>query len=439
MDSSIKIMIIEDDAIDARFIKTVLGAAGYDADVSQHPNEALMVLNQHPYDLILVDLKMVDMNGMQILELIKRYYPTTEVIIITAHASIDTAVEAIRMGAYSYFVKGDPARKLLADIKTIATRKMEKNTGIYGESSAGASRLKTRGATFTNILSQADQLAAVGMNVLLVGAPGTGKKNFAQHMCKSTPQTDGPVYETDFSVDGESLSQQNAKDRLNIFLDQYGSTGTCVLLNIDQADPIILSEMLSILETRISRYSSKKALISVISTSTLQSIPKLKATYGSEFFFLYWGIKLELPEIRERREDLPLIAEDIVKKLSATFNVPTPDVDNSLLEYLSAATFVREFEGLETLVQRIFKVSSGAALTSDLIEQVEIGDILLKEEYLIFPSEPSSLKEAREQSEREFIKTVYARSGGNKTRTAAALGISSRQLYNMLKKYDLED
>ncbi|WP_421903697.1 sigma-54-dependent transcriptional regulator [Maridesulfovibrio sp.] len=200
MNNSFKIMIIEDDAIDARFIKTVLGAAGYDADVSQHPNEALTVLNQHPYDLILVDLKMVDMNGMEILELIKRYYPTTEVIIITAHASIDTAVEAIRMGAYSYFVKGDPARKLIADIKTIATRQMERSSGNHAETLVGASRLKTRGTIFTNILSQAGKIAASGMNVLLAGAPGTGRKSLAQHMCKNTHQTDGPVYEIDFPL-----------------------------------------------------------------------------------------------------------------------------------------------------------------------------------------------------------------------------------------------
>ncbi|WP_421903698.1 helix-turn-helix domain-containing protein [Maridesulfovibrio sp.] len=202
---------------------------------------------------------------------------------------------------------------------------------------------------------------------------------------------------------------------------------------------MVLSEMLSILEKRISRYSSKKAPISVISTSTLQSVPNLKATYGSEFFFHYWGMKIELPEIRDRKEDLPLIIEDIVKDLSAKQKIPAPDIDNSLLEHLSNAVFVREFEGLETLIQRLFNASSGAALTSDLIEQVETGDSLLREEHLIFPSEPSSQKEAREQSEREFIKTVYNRSGQNKTKTAAALGISARQLYNMLKKYHIEN
>ncbi|NDV24533.1 sigma-54 dependent transcriptional regulator [Desulfovibrio sp. JC022] len=437
MENNIKILIIEDDVIDARFIRTVLSSAGYDSDVAHHPNEALEVLNEHSYDLILVDLKMSDMGGMQILELVKRYYPATEVIIITAHASIDTAVEAIKLGAYSYFVKGDPARKLISDIKDIAGRKTEKNFDNPAETSVESSRLKTRGATFTSVLLQARKIASASMNVILVGTPGTGRKALAQHIGKSSSPKDGHAYEIDFPLTQE-LPHQTAKDELVNYLDQYGSAGTCIFLNIDQADPEILSDLLSTLETHIPHHSSGRTGISVISTSTSRSIPRLKVTYGSELFFHYWGSKTELPEMKERREDLPLVVEDFIEKLSIKQNAPTPEIDSSLIEHISTAFFAQEFEGLETLLQRLFEASSGAPLTSSLLEQVETDDILLQKGQLLFPTEPSSLKEARKQTEREFIKTIYDRSERNKSKTATALGISARQLYNMLKKYNLE-
>lgn len=438
MDNSFKILIIEDDAIDARFIKTVLSSAGYASDVAQHPNEALEALNEYPYNLVLVDLKMADMNGMQILELVKRYYPATEVIIITAHASIDTAVEAIRLGAYSYFVKGEPARKLIEDIKIIAGRQEKYSSEDLSETFAGASRLKARGVTFTSILSKADKISSAGMNVLLSGAPGTGRKALAQYMCKSSPKNDVPVYEIDFSTVTKDISRKKIAEQLNLFLEQHGSSGTFLLLNVDHADPGLLLEALSILEAHIPRYLLGSGAVSVVSTCSLRFIPDLKATYGSGFYFQYWGTQIELPGVKERREDLPLIVYDIVEKMSTKENIPTPAVDGSLLENLSRAVFVREFDGLEKMLQRLLEASSGAVLTSDLIEKIKTDDILLQKESLILSTEPSSLKEGREQYEREFIRTVYERSSGNKNRTAAALGISARQLYNMLNKYNIE-
>lgn len=440
MKKTFKILIVEDDIIDARFIENVIVSAGFYTKVAQSSESALTALSQTTYDLVLVDLKMIDMNGIEILALIKRYYPSTEVIIITAHASIDTAIESIRMGAHSYFIKGDPTRKLLDEIKTIADRQEATNSSRFSKVLPNIARLRTRGTTFANTLSQAETLASTGMNTLITGAHGTGKKVLARHMSRYDQHPNAPVYEIDFYSKSDSLPSQasTATYELNNFLEKNERRGVCLFLNIDHAEPATLNELLAVLNTQLPKKQTQKQSLPVISTCSIQSTSSLNTTYGAANFFRYWGIKLELPEIADRREDIPLVIEHILNNLCSEHNTPEVTVDAKLLHYLSESSFIEEFAGLEKLVERLFKATSGEKLTLDLMEHIKTNDILLLQKHPFSPGEPSSLKDAREQSERAFINTIYNRCGRNKTRAAAALGISSRQLYNMLKKYHLE-
>ncbi|MCT4627435.1 response regulator [Halodesulfovibrio sp.] len=440
MKKTFKILIVEDDVIDARFIENVVVSAGFDAQIAHSSENALTALSQTTYDLVLVDLKMIDMSGIQILALIKRYYPSTEVIIITAHASIDTAVESIRMGAHSYFIKGEPTRKLLDEIKTIAGKQDATDSDRFSNSQSGLARLRTRGTTFSNTLSQAEVLATTGMNTLITGAHGTGKKVLAQHMSRYNRHKSASVYEIDFCPTTGNLPLQASAAiyGLSNFLKKNERNGVCLFVNIDHAEPATLNELLAVLNKQLPKHQTKKQSVSVISTCSVQSASSLNTTYGAANFFRYWGIKLELPEIAERREDIPLIIEHILNNLCSKHNAAEMTIDAKLLHYLSESFFVGEFAGLEKLVERLFEAASGKKLTLELMEHIKTDDILLLQKHPFSPGEPSSLKDAREQSERTFINTIYNRCGRNKTRAAAALGISSRQLYNMLKKYHLE-
>lgn len=440
MDDPFKILVVEDDQIDARFIENVLTSAGFETDIAESSESALTSLNQTAYNLVLVDLKMIDMSGIQILALIKRYYPAVEVIIITAHASIETAVKSMRMGAHSYFIKGEPTRKLIADIRSIADRQNVIRPELLSGNDVTISRLKTRGTTFTHLLTQAESLASAGLNTLITGSTGTGRKVLAKHMCQCGSFQERPVYEMDFSTSADETSFQSTKAKyaLRNFLDTHEAKGICLLFNIDQAEPDMLQELLAELEAHVAQHQMGKSSISVISTCTVRSVPSLKPIYGAEYFFRYWGVTLELPEINERREDLPLVIEDIVKKLGTEHNTPNLRIDKALVQKLSQSFFIDEFAGLEKLIARLSAAASGAEITSDLMDQIETSDIVLHKEHPFAPGEPSSLKEARELSERDFITKIYNRCGQNKTRAAAALGISARQLYNMLKKYHQE-
>lgn len=439
MEKTFKILIVEDDIIDARFIENVVVSAGFRTQIAQSSESALTALNQTTYNLVLVDLKMIDMSGIQMLALIKRYYPSTEVIIITAHASIDTAVESIRMGAHSYFVKGEPTRKLIDEIKTIADRQKNVNSSIFSNSSLDLARLRTRGTTFTNILFQAEALASANMSTLITGAHGTGKKVLAQYMSRYNRHQNAPVYEIDFcsTIGNLPLQASTAKYSLRTFLEKHERAGICIFLNIDHAAPETLGSLLAELRAQSPEHQPQKQALSVISTCTVQAASNLNATYGAENFFRYWGVKLELPEIADRREDVPLVIEHMLGNLCSEHKATIP-IDTALLQHISKSFFIGEFLGLEKLVERLFEAASGEKLTLELMKQIKTDDILLLQNHPFSPGEPSSLKDAREQSEKAFINTIYNRCGRNKTKAAAALGISSRQLYNMLKKYHLE-
>ncbi|HAS90092.1 MAG TPA: hypothetical protein DCS48_12430 [Desulfovibrio sp.] len=440
MENKFKILIVEDDSIDARFFEHILLNGKYDVTIANDSKKALNALSLSSYQLVLVDLKMLDIDGMQLLELIKRYYPNLEVIIITAHASVETAVEAMRRGAYSYFIKGDKPQKLLADIRNIAKISNDTPQEIQTQNSSQFSCLKARGALFTSFLEQARAVAGLKTNLLLVGAPGTGREALANYIHSCSPRKNLPVHTIDFSKFDETIQAYNIleKSGLSDFFSKNGPAGTLILLNVGKGKPHVLKDIFTELDRNIPKHNGEKTSIAVISTTTQQGTWGLKGVYGAELFFQYWGMALELPNINERREDLPLIIDDLIDVLNSELSTTITGVEEIFLKKLSTTFFIKEFAGLEATLRRLMKYVGHGQLKLEHMDIVDTSDAILGSSSPVAPGEPVSLKEARERSEQAFIQVVMDRTGGNKTRAATALGISARQLYNMLKKYKLE-
>lgn len=440
MENKFKILIVEDDNIDARFFEHILLTDKYDVTIANDSKNALNALSLSSYQLVLVDLKMLDIDGMQLLELIKRYYPNLEVIIITAHASVETAVEAMRRGAYSYFIKGDKPQKLLADIRDIAKVSNDTPQEIQTQNSSQFSCLKARGALFTGFLEQARAVAGLKTNLLLVGAPGTGREALANYIHSCGPRKNLPVHTIDFSKFDETIQADNIleKSGLSDFFAEHGPAGTLILLNVGKGKPHVLKDIFTELDQNIPKHNGEKTSIAVISTTTQQGAWGLKGVYGAELFFQYWGMTLELPNMNERREDMPLIIDDLIDVLNSELSTTITGVENAFLKKLSTTFFIKEFRGLEDTLRRLMKYVGHGQLKLEHMDIVDTSDAILESSSPVAPGEPVSLKEARERSEQAYIQIVMDRTGGNKTRAATALGISARQLYNMLKKYKLE-
>ncbi|WP_031484961.1 sigma-54-dependent transcriptional regulator [Maridesulfovibrio frigidus] len=438
MTKKMNVLIVEDDSIDALFFKHALTKAGYDVSVADGPAGALDALSLKNYGLLLVDLKMAEMGGIELLDIAKRYYPQVEVIIITAHASVDTAVQAMRKGASSYFVKGDPVEKLIADVG-----KCEK---ISGEDNLDASdvhsdmdycRLKTRGAHLSRVLNLADHFAKTRENLLIVGQTGTGRKALAKHIHSKLKNRMAPFFEIDIpALSCEDCNNAHYGDVLEEAGKVYQSCGTLYLKDVGKADSGMFAEFLCNIEKNVALNSFNSPGM-VISSSAINDVLVLKNRFGLDLFFNYWSLRVELPSLEDRREDIPILIPEICAFINAKLGTNVEGVDYKLMKELSRVAYVDDFAGLEQLLFRLIRNAESGTLSLPHLNEVETSDVLRDKHFPVGAGEPSSLKEVRMQAEAEFIKIILSRTGGNKKSAAIALGVSSRQLYNMLKKYGL--
>ncbi|WP_027183121.1 sigma-54-dependent transcriptional regulator [Desulfovibrio inopinatus] len=426
-----KILIVEDDDIDARFFEHVVTSAGFKAKIARTSQDALDAFDTETFDLVLADFKMLDIDGIQLLEIIKRYYPGIEVIIITAHASVETAVEAMRKGAYSYFVKGTPTSKLLVEISSAIKQRSFEHSGKNYTHDIESCRLVTRGATFKNVLHRAEQLAENGGNVLLVGVPGTGRAALARRMHAWSKRHQSPLFEIDCADYDDPFAQLT--DELNSHI----TVGTLLIQNIDQIPPDILQELFIAVEKRFPPTEGDNLNRIVYITSTQSTPYELKQWVGNSLFYRYCALQLMLPTLAERNEDIPVVVEAMRQQLNSELETRVEALDHDLLKHLSQTAFIREFAGLEELLKRLLQSQTEGVLKMALFNRIETSDVVFGSGSPIAQGEPSSLLEARSIAEKKHIELVLGRTQGNRTRAAAALGVSSRQLYTLLKKYGI--
>ncbi len=428
------ILIVEDDPVDARFFEHVLHTAGHAVTCVSNTQSALDALMFNSFALVLVDLTMTDMGGMQFLELVKRYYPGLPVIIITAHASVGTAVRAMRLGASSYFAKGDPAERLLEDVESVICRTCHTAERYMPAASQDAHRLTARGVLFSSLLSTAGAVARAGRNLLVVGNRGSGRSALGYYMHATGART-GRLVEVDCAA--------NAAETLSNI--QHGETptgkpATLVLRGLEDASPPVLRPVLDALAEFLDQTDSPPQVVSLVSP---MGAWQLHGAYGARRYAQFWSLSLALPDLPERREDIFPALDALRKRYNSELGTRVEGISPELAETLVLSAYIDNFIGLETLLARMMLHARVGMLTpAHLLSEIAEGCVLVggpaEETQLTGPSVPGSLKEARGRAEADYIRMVMNRTGNNRSRAAAVLGISSRQLYNMLKKYDMD-
>ena len=427
------VLIVEDDSIDALFFKHALGRAGYDVTVAEGALKALDILAVDDYSLLLIDLKLAEMDGIELLDIAKRYYPQVEVIIITAHASVETAVKAMRRGARSYFIKGDPVDKLIAEV--------EKCTGPYAKEFSSVSgkdsyRLHSRGAHFSRVLNFGENIGQIGGNLLVVGVEGVGRRALAEFIHSRSNNANDPFMEVDCSLFTQDTSDDEIAELVSEAAMVHRSSGTIYLKDVGLGTPENLSGFMKVLQDCVDM-NTFTAPGMVISSASVKDVLVLKSRFGPEIFFNYWLLRVELPGLVDRRGDLPLLVPRIVKLANSELGTNIDGVEKDLMNDLAQSVFVNDFSGLEKFIFRLASYAGEGTLNRKHLEYIETSDILLDRGLPVASGEPRSLKEVRMRAEVEHIQLILDRTGGRKSLAAAALGVSSRQLYNMLKKYGL--
>lgn len=445
-----KILIIDDELIVRTALKGVLSNHGFEVKVCENGRKALTLLQEESFDLVLLDLRLPDINGLDLLPEIKKFSPHTGVIVITAYAEVKSAVRAIKEGAFDYLSKPFQEEELL-----IAIEKFLKFRDLERELKSLKERLPinylyhdfiAESKVMKEILQKVKIVAETDVPVLIYGESGTGKEVVADLIQRLSPRKDKPYIKLNCTAIPETLfeselfgfekgaftgAMEGKRGKLEL---AHG--GTILLDEIGDLPLSIQPKLLRVLETNTFYPLGSKKEVKVdvrYIFSTSKDLKKLveEGKFRDDLFYRINIIPIKIPPLRERKEDLPPLIRFFLQTFAEKYNRPIPEITKEA--YLSLLNYdypgnVRE---LKHILERIFLLSQNHQITlKDLPEEV----VQTPKEY----SSKLDYKKCKEIVERELIFKTLQECQGKKTEAAQRLGISRKTLWKKLKQFDLK-
>lgn len=454
-----KILVVDDDAHIRNLLTDFLGKEGYEVTAHSSAEEALSGLRlegkeDSGFDLVLTDLKMAQMDGMQFLKTLKSNWPELPVILMTGNTGVDIAIEAMRNGAFHYLVK--PFK--LSELSVYIERALEKRT-----LSLDVARLKKelrqnwsfkeiigKSAGMRTVFDLVERVAPSTANVLIQGESGTGKEVVARAIHNLGPRAKAPFVAINCTAIPETLLESelfgHAKgsftgatgQKKGLFEEANG--GTLFLDEIGDMSPALQAKLLRVLQERKIRPVGANNFIDVDVRIIAATHKDLKAgikenTFREDLFYRLSVIPVQIPPLRERPEDIPLLADHFLHKYAAAnafSGVPrirgfSKDALAKLLKYRWQGN-VRE---LENLVERAVVLAPGPMIEPSDLPDPEVGNA--EDMFKGLTSDFPTLT----QIEERYIRAVLQKTAGRKDRAAQILGVNRRTLYRKEREYGL--
>jgi DNA-binding NtrC family response regulator len=441
------ILIVDDEEIVRESLSSWLREDGYRVDAAPDGPSALERVKTQRWAILLVDLKMPGMDGLQVLEEAKRIQPEVAVVIMTAYATVDTAVNAMKYGAYDYLVKPfDPEEMSLMIEKIVQQQALVRETAVLRKA------LK-REHHFRDLVSKSPAMQAVfdlaraaarsQSTVLILGESGTGKELLARAIHLESPRATGPFVAVSCAALPETLLESElfghekgaftgaVARRKGKF--EAASGGTLLLDEIGDISPKLQLDLLRVLEDRrVTRVGGTESIdVDVrIVAATNRDLRRAVADgkFREDLFYRLNVVPITLVPLRERREDIPLLVEDLLERLNAEQNRHVEGVTAEAMAHLVAHDWPGNIRELRNLLERALVVTTGS-----LIQTSDFG----------FAAEPSVEIDrvgplSLEEVERRHIANVLRHADGNVSQAARILGIDRVTLYNKMRKYGLK-
>lgn len=438
------LLIVDDETRMATVLKAALEPEGYAIATANNGTTAMNALDTHAYDVVLTDLKMDGPDGLVVLDFAKKKYPKCEVILMTAYASAQTAVEAMKKGAYDYIIKPFEIDELKYKLRHI----FEKKSLLY-ENQNLRSELKQRhsvenmvgqSGVMQEVYKMIHKVAPSEATVLIRGESGTGKELVAKAIHFISPHADKPFVAINCSALPETLLESElfgyekgaftGADKRQIGLFETAGDGTIFLDEIGEITLATQVKLLRVLQTRQivrigSRYEiSVRARVITATNRDLETAVK-DGSFREDFYYRINVFPISVPALRKRLEDLPDLVFHFLKRAGKNQNGITPDA----LEKLKMYPWPGNVRELENVVERSLIMAGSQPITvADLPPHIQ-GIQQLPTKFDL-PDEGIVL----EDIEKKLIHRAIEKAGGNKSKAAKLLGITRRKLYSMLER-----
>jgi two-component system response regulator HydG len=446
-----KILVVDDQRNMRTTLAMMLRGADHEVDEAEDGDVACEKIGQEGYDLVLTDLKMGATDGMAVLRHTKESSALTEVIVMTAYGTIESAVEAMRMGAHDYIQKPFTEEELLVKVQ----RAVEKRK-LAGEVSVMAAEFRERyhfeniigrSAAVRDVLGRIVRIAPTDATVLITGESGTGKELVARAIHANSLRSDRPFVSVNCAAISETLLESElfghvrgaftgaVQSRKGLFEEANG--GTFFFDEMAETPPSFQAKLLrAIQEGEIRRLGDNKPVYvdARIIAATNQDLKASIAekTFREDLYYRLNVARFVLPPLRERREDIPVLAEHFLEKYGSKMR-RRARLGEGVLDYLTRYEFPGNIRELENLIEQ------GVALAIDGV--IHLDDIIppeLRQSSSASEVRPSrSLQDVVDRAEREAIESVLREVDGNKEKAAELLGLSSTTLWRKMKRLEV--
>ena len=445
------ILVVDDEAGVRSSLKAVLEDEGYKVEAVASAETALNLLNAHPYDLVLLDIWLPGMDGMEALEIIRDREVDAAVLMISGHGTIESAVKAIQLGAYNYIEKPLSLEKTVISVNNaIRQRHLEQENRYLREQVEGRAVLIGESSVMNELREQIAIAAPTNGRVLIYGENGTGKELVARSIYAQSLRRGGRFVEVNCAAIPEELIESelfghvkgaftgavsNKKGKFELadggtlFLDEVGdmslNTQAKVLRVLEEQkfEPVGGSESIGV-DCRIISATNKR-LDDEIKTGS----------FRQDLFFRLNVIPFKMPPLRERQGDISVLVQHFIHIFCREYGKRVKEIAPDALEYLVRYHWpgnVRELKNIiERLVIMVPAVTIGAKDLPAPVQQIRTGQEELLDD---FPS----LASAREAYERQFILRKLQQNNGNVSKTAESLGIERSHLYRKMKAYGIK-
>ncbi|MCL5023345.1 MAG: sigma-54 dependent transcriptional regulator [Nitrospirae bacterium] len=451
MEGSPRLLIVDDEKIAVKSLEHVMKKEGYEVTATQSGANALKLLEEQPFEVVLTDLKMEKVDGLQILKKCRELSPDTEVIMITGFATLESAVETMKHGAFYYIAKPfklDEVRKVVREA-TEKVRLKGENRQLREQVEAYQGKVKiiTQDPQMEKLLDTVRQIAPTDCNIIITGESGTGKELLARyiHLCSNRSQ--GPFFALNCGAFTEELLGNELFGHekgaftgamtMKKGLIEMASGGTLFLDEITEMPPSMQVKLLRVIQEReVLRLGGTEPVnvdVRFVAATNRDVQDATKAgSFRQDLYFRLNVVTLYVPPLSERKEDIPLLSYYFLKKYSSLMKKEISEISQDVLTLLMNYGFPGNVRELENIIERGIALSNGST-----IEVAHLPEDLRELSIRTFRKREGRMPSLDEQ-EMAYIKWVLNEVGGNKTLAAQILGIDRVSLWRKLKKYGLE-
>ena len=444
------ILIIDDEKEICESLKMILEYENYNVDYSVNVNDGLNKLESNQFDLLLLDIQMPQKTGFEILKWILDTKIQINIIMISAHSSLDNAIKATKLGAFDFIEKPIDRDKLLISVRNaLKTSELIKENKKLKENLNEETEILGNSEAIKNILETISRVAKTDARILITGENGTGKELVAREIHKQSNRSDRELVEVNCAaipndlIESELFGHEKGaftgamQKRIGKFEKANGST-----LFLDEIGDMSLQAQAKVLRAiedgkieRVGGNSKIEVNVRIISATNKDLAEEIKnGNFREDLFHRLNVIPLNVPPLRERKEDIPLLTDYFINQICKKNKFPLKQISKDAIEVLKSMEWSGNVRELRNLIERLVIMIPGNEITAKDIKTYANVSSNVNDDLL---NVSNSFQDFKEKAEKAFILKQLEMNNWNISKTAAALEIQRSHLYSKMKKYNI--